>query len=359
MKFKDYLSNKYGEKIEEAIKNSDSELCDNLFLPDISPKIKQKIELLRINPKFEKDIQSLRKKRSNLIKECDYLYSNVERLLLDTEITENDLKVISNPNKKEEKTKKTEEVKKLGNIFINKDFDKDSCDLAKKYKLYPIKWWKEVLKMHILQDFLFSPSFLFQTDSINYSKKNKNSNPEIKPDLNFSIKIRKINKVPELFVQIFENTSRDDISKNWKIIKKQQEILKDSIFKKINFDIKISEDKKTKEVELFIQIFKNTHRDDISKNWKIIKKHQEKIKKTKNIKNYYPLKNLKIANEILNRIKEEEEYYDYAMCKSEKIKETDLTIAEEIWEDISYGEEKKAMNRVKQIRKRIIKELEL
>ena len=67
----------------------------------------------------------------------------------------------------------------------------------------------------------------------------------------------------------------------------------------LNFGIKIENNKVTKEPELFVQIFENTSLRDLENNWHIVAKQQKKLKEQKGIgKKFYPLKNLDKAKRI-------------------------------------------------------------
>jgi len=223
------------------------------------------------------------------------------------EVSKNKDGLTLSPPKGIDKTKTNEIGKEFNEMFMNKDFDRDAVGLAKKNRLYPIKFWKEIIKLYILEDFLAPIDYLLKTGLIG--------------------------RVPN------------------------NEVFKAS--KNLNFAPKLEKNKKTGELEFFIQIFDNTSLRDIKSNWKIINNYQKELRKTKNIKRSYILKNIEHAGKILNRKKKLIKYYEPTTDKWQKDKENDSVLATEIWGDTSEKDEKKAKNKLKQIRYQYKKRLNL
>jgi hypothetical protein len=115
-----------------------------------------------------------------------------------------------------------------------------------------------------------------------------------------------------------------------------------------NFTMFVKEEKTTKELELFIQIFENTSLDDIKKYWKSILKYQKILKENKKIgKRYYPLKKLGEAKEIFDLDKRK------GMSDWEKQEEIYGEVG-----DLNFGAiECKRKNKLKQIRHQYKKRL--
>ena len=220
-----------------------------------NPKIIQELEVLEMNEDFLKDISILRKKWANIIK--DYLFYLKK-------FTEKGLKILADAgaldklragsseppidpctskDKKELKSLQLKAYKPLENeIFI-----KDLIDLCKKYKVFPVSIWYRSIQLYVVYGQFLPTDKWFGVGLSNYAS--------------------------------------------------NEEIL--TMPKDLNFAIKIEENKETSEPELFIQIFENTSLGDIEKNWNFIVKQKDKLKKVKDIKkNYYPLKNLERNKKI-------------------------------------------------------------
>jgi hypothetical protein len=225
------------------------EEAENLFLDSSSPKIKQKIELLRLNKTFLTKADLLREKWKFLIKEFFSSYMKFENIL-DTEVIDNKYK-ISPPSKKGANIIK-KSLEKAQEKFTNKDFEKDIIKLTSETKLYPVEYWKNVVSGYVLTE-IFVPLNIF-----------------LKSGLEDYIPKKEVLRVPP----------------------------------RLNFAPKIIKNKKTKELELFIQIFDDTSLQDIKDNWNLVGELQKKIRKDKGMeKRFYPQKNINIFKKIINLMK--------------------------------------------------------
>ena len=208
-----------------------------------NPKTKQKIQLLRNDENFLHDINALKKKQKDSIKEASESIKKLENIF-DKALERAFLK-------KEYPAKMTKvEKKKLPNLvkvfqsdfFTGKKFNKDIVSLCRKYKLYPIDFWYYSLVFYILTDDFMQPNLW--------------AGRRLENKISF-----------EEFLKLPKN---------------------------MNFDFEIRLNKQTKEQELFIKIFESTSLHDLKKNWKIINALQKWLKKEKGIgKRYYPRKNVK------------------------------------------------------------------
>lgn len=210
---------------------------------NISPKIRQKIEVLEARPDFLDDIAKLREKHKDPIK------------VLNTNLQKNWQKFdemlanagIWNKIKKGEFTPKNptdistlltpKDLEEYGAIGFeaykpleDKNFCKDTIELCQKYECLPISYWKQTMQIYIATGHLHSPHSWFGVGMANHTAiKDAEDIFKLPRDLNFGLKIEtnKETKEPELFVQIFENTSLRDLENNWHIIAKQQKKLKE------------------------------------------------------------------------------------------------------------------------------------
>jgi len=270
------------------------------------PKIEQTIRLLKINKKFLNDIAILRKKWSSLTIEHK---APIDKVAIEV------VKMIDRgfPNKESPFTPNEEEEKNLlsfgksaeQNLFTNAKFNQDISSLCKKYKLYPISLWQsKVIILIVTNDF---------------SSSNKLAGEGL-----------------------IEHSSPEEVSQ---------------IPEDMNFGLKIEENKKTKEEELFIQIYETTSLQDVKKYWHTVKYYKDKLKKNKKInKNYYPRKSLKNAEEVfkLDKPTKSKKYYEPTLDKWINEKINDQKKALEIYGNnlSNKKEEQKAKNRIKQIRHR-------
>lgn len=272
------------------------EEIENLFLEGVSPKISKKIQLLRINKNFLRDVNILREKWTGLIDEYNLGFKKItEKLSKIWRKYKVKGSPLSHPLTKKEKDKFSFLARQTYEVLKNKDFNKDATSLAKKHTLYPTNLWRHPLILFIVTKKFFPVSYW--------------------------LKIGLENHFPT------------------------KEII--APLEDLNFAIEIRNNKETNEPELFIQIFENTILRDLKKNWKLITKCQKKLKKLKGIKKRdYILKNLKIAKK-LNELDKKE--------KSDWIKQE--KIYGEI-KGLDFGkEEKKRKNRIKQIRHRYKKRI--
>lgn len=174
------------------------------------------------------------------------------------------------------------------NALINKGFNADIISLVKKYDLLPRYFWSRLIEQIVLEELKFPSEILTA------------KNP---------------------------------------IVEKE---LEDAGFIKIeNCEIFLEKNTTINEDEIFIKIFPYTSLGDIRKSWKAISKLQKSIRKTLNIKSFYPLDNLDIAKKIK---------------KLDREKISDWEKAEKIWGEItgiskaSGAREIRRKNRLKQIR---------
>ena len=288
--------------------NLDKEI-EQWFKQDTSPKIKQKMELLELDSKFLKDISDLKKKHKKLVQEYrNYLKKiclKLDRILDNVDIRTKNFKFSDCF-----KTITPEEKKTITSLAIkaykpleDKELNKDAVDLCKKYKLYPANLWRHPLMLYIAIGSFTPLSYWLKTGLDKFMTKEEKKNIfKIAPNLNFAIKIEK--------------------------------------------------NKETKEPELFVQIFENTSLRDLEKNWQVVFEQQKKLKELKNIKKrFYPLKNLPIIEKLIKIDKMKKEIY-YEPVSGKPIKITDIYKALEIYPDTPFNkkEELKAGNRLRQIR---------
>ncbi len=272
------------------------EEIENLLLETSNPKIRQKIELLRINKEFQKRAKSLRKKWINLVKDFNYCLGKIKNLpsiKKSIKLVDGEFKIP--PPSKEEKAVAKSLEEKIKKVFLNSDFEKDIINLAKKSKLYPLEYWRYAVMLYILDKHFFSPAYF------------------LKIGLEKRFPKKEISNIP----------------------------------KDLNFAIKIEKNKKTKEPELFVQIFENTILRDLKKNWKLITECQKKLKEIKKIeKRYYPDRNLEIEKKLV---------------KLDSKKRSDWEMQEEIYgpvEDLDFGKiENKRKDNLRKIRQRLKKKI--
>lgn len=271
---------------------------------NISPKIEQKIELLEAKPSFLDDVAKLQEKHTDLIKifntNLQKNWQKFDEMLANAGIW-NKIKTgeFTPKNPADISTLLTpKDLEEFGALDLaayepleDKEFCKDAIELCRKYECLPISYWKQPMQIYIATEHFYSPHSWFG-------------------------------------VGLASHTAVKDI----------EDVLK--LPRNLNFGIKIENNKETKELELFVQIFENTSLRDLEKNWHIVAKQQKKLKEQKGIdKRYYPLKNLDKAK----RIKELREQG-----------KSDWEIQEEIYGDIGdldFAErEKKRKVWIKQIR---------
>ena len=225
-----------------------------------NPKTDQTIRLLKINKKFLKDITILRKKWHDFIEKYKTPIDKMVTGLL--EIAYQGYLNKKKPSGLREKVKKHlfrfgELTKK--DLFTNTKFNQDVLDLCRKYKLYPMSLWYYGVTLFIVTNNFFPLNQWGGMELVEYS-------------------------------------SSEEVSQ---------------IPKDMNFDPKIRKNKRTKEQELFIQIYETTSLQDIKKYWHTVKYYKDKLKKNKKIdKNYYPKKSLEIAEKLfpLDKIKSKSDW---------------------------------------------------
>lgn len=272
------------------------------LLREAHPKISQKIKLLELKKDFNEDVKSLRVKWRNLLK--PYLSSEKiylgELSRLFKKYKRDDPSIFNLITKKEKKNFENLEHSYFQQceVLKNDNFNKDLIELSKNHKLYPTSLWRYCLMSYVTSG-IFIP-FITMTAAISGEPYLSHEQaPEIPHDMNFMIKIE--------------------------------------------------EDAETSEPELWIQIFEDTSVEDIRKYWKIVKKYQDGLKelKLKGIKRYYPLENLPNAQK-LSELDQRESLSDW-----EKADEL-FGQEKEIWQGANNKElgrkETKIKNKVKQIR---------
>jgi len=290
------------------ISEKDKKEIEKWLLKCENPKTKQKIQLLISNEKFLDDIDILKKKWNDFLKDYVISIEKIEEILDKIMQKVYQAHVGQRPPPKLTK-QELENLSIWGKIFkedlfINTKFNKDIFNLCQKYKLYPIDLWKYPLFFYILTG--------------NFEQ----------PNIWAGLKLLGILSTRELI----------DLPKN------------------MNFDLEVRKNKKTKEQELFVQIFESTSWRDLKKHWKIINDLQKELKKEKGIdKRYYPKKNLEIEKKIIKLDKSKyKKYYEPTSNEWINQKITDQKKAFEIYDDSLFDEEdeQKAKNRIKQIRHR-------
>jgi hypothetical protein len=288
------------------ISEKDKDKIEKWLSETENPKIKQQIDLLKINEDFLNDIDFLKIKWKNFLKQYIAPMKKIEDLCFQI-IQRASIKKETPPKLKKQEEKNLKdwgEIFRKGKLFTNTKFNKDIFNLSKKYKLYPINLWQYPLTFYIL------------------------TNDFEQPNIWFGIKLLEIISQKEL-IQLPKN---------------------------MNFDVEVRKNKETREQELFIQIFESTSWRDLKKHWKVINDLQERLKKEKGIqKRYYPKKNLEIGKQLakLDKLKYEQ-YYEPTLDKWIDKKITDQRKALEIYENDFFDlkEEQKIKNKIKQIRHR-------
>jgi len=210
---------------------------------NISPKIKQKMELLEAKPSFLTDVASLQEKHTDLIKiynsNLEKNWQKYDEMVGNAGIWDKiktgeftpanpaDISTLLTPKDLEE----------IGILSLkayepleDKNFSKDAIALCEKYDCFPTNYWKKPIQLFIATGHFFSPTSFFAVGLANHTAvKDFEDIFNLPRDLNFGIKIEnnKITNEEELFVQIFENTSLRDLENNWHIVAKQQKKLKE------------------------------------------------------------------------------------------------------------------------------------
>jgi len=206
------------------------------------PKTDQKIEDLKINPNFLRNITILRKKWANFINKHKAFIDKILKLTI-----KNQNKSHLNKTKHYKLSKK--DLNKLSLIgkqhqwlFKNAEFNKDIFACAKKYKLYPIKNWQYPLTFFTVTNNFDPPNYW-----------------------------------PSLELQAYSS---------------MQEMIQ--LPRNMNFNLQIKDNEETNESELWIHLYENTTLQELKKHWKVINNYQDKLKRIKNTgKRYYPRKNMK------------------------------------------------------------------
>lgn len=215
------------------IKNELNEALKELYRRDVNPKIRQKMEILEMNDDFLKDMSVLRKKWANAVKEYNFYFKKIINKAFKKGADDDIKKIImggTKPTGDQYTLKDKKEFKVLGEKAYkplqDKLFNEDVVALCKKYKLFPTSIWKYPIQISVVFGEFF-PASNWLTVGLSGFASNKEI-MTIPQDLNFAIKIEnhKETNEPELFIQIFENTSLGDVEKNWKLIAKEKEKLK-------------------------------------------------------------------------------------------------------------------------------------
>lgn len=215
---------------------------EQLIREETNPKIKQRMEVLEYDDNFLKDTADLQEKYAELLDEYDLrldkIWQKLDEIIGNAGIWNkvktgnfqaadfSDFTHLCTPKDLEEfgflSQKAYEPLK-------NDEFNKDLIELCKKYSLFPIDYWRKPLQLFVATDNFFPPTNWFSIGLANHTPvKEMDDIFKVPPDLNFAIKIEnnKNTNEPELFVQIFENTSARDLTDNWHIVAKQQKKLK-------------------------------------------------------------------------------------------------------------------------------------
>jgi hypothetical protein len=280
---------------------------EDFQLAMVHRKINQKIKLLLMNDDFLELIKETKKKWESLA-------INYEKLL------EQQIALMNTAMKKYGRDSVASlyamtdnEMKELGTILsaINDlptpEFLNDLQDLAKKFKLYPLREWSNSLAFIVLGDFVIPPTML-------HPVLDKKGTPRFN----------------------------------------------------LNFLIDFGVEKATNEPQLKIQLFEDTTIDDIKNGWNIINQHQQELRKIKDIdkKRYYPLKNMDKAKKLLNLDTVKYHYGSFFKGRDDKEKREllpygELDKAEEIYGEVELSgkAEKKAKNKLKQLRHQYRKRL--
>jgi hypothetical protein len=220
-------------------------------------KTKKKWDDLVYNENFIKDVKSIRKKFPSLVKENKKTTSNYRKSGINFVSGSTKIEDLYNMNPKKAKEKFiplsenfANFAKEITSSLANKEFNEEVVSLCMKYKVYPIDYWQYSVAVYILVNEFFSPDIFYSLQIFDFLPEEAVKDTMIRPD-------------------------------------------------DINFALKIIKNKKTKENELYVQIFETTTSKDIKKNWKTIVKYQKKLREEKDIKKrFYPSSNLKAIDKI-------------------------------------------------------------
>ena len=226
------------------ISEKDKKEIEKWLLESENPKTKQKIQLLINNEKFLSDVDILKKKWNDLLKDYVASMEKTEEIL--DKIMQRAYQAHLKQKPAPKLTKQEQEnLSRWGKIFkedlfANTKLNKDIFNLCQKYKLYPIDLWKYPLFFYILTGDFEQPNIWA---GVKLSKiLSLKELIQLPKNMNFDLEIRKNKKTKEqeLFVQIFESTSWRDLKKHWKVIndlqkelKKKKALIKDIIHEKI------------------------------------------------------------------------------------------------------------------------------
>jgi hypothetical protein len=318
----------------------------NILDRSLPLEIKQKIRTLKLNQEFIKDCDIVKKNHKGLIGSKKKL---IKKFCKDYY---GKGKVLKKKTANLGFTAKESESlsQDLKKTYITEDhkFKKDILDLAKKYKLYPLYYWEILLIEIIAGNWLKNPfhfsSFLVLASFFRGTNK-------------IELRIREDSKTKEenIWILLNDGCTIRDIKNCWKRIKEELKKLKNSkeFTKNKNLQIIPEKNPYTEEKELWLCLPDDYTIRDILSSWKKISDKLKEIKiSKKNIKRHYPLRNLEIAEKINKTEKETDEWYEPTDDTFKEIKESDFTIIGEIFDQdfLKEKEEKRAVNKLRQIR---------
>lgn len=237
MRLDKYIS-KIAKKISPEIKQQIRDLAadpnyslerdyESWLSGNVSPKIKQKIELLLVNKRFMQRVLFLRKKWAPLVKEFGLLQRQAASVVMKAEVAENKFELLPPLPATTKKLNKLRVGERFNEVLTREDLDRDAIALAEENKLHPLEWWKESIKFFILMNIFIPISYLLTVNLRDYLAKDQKF--KVPAGLNFEPMIRKNQKTGELelITKIFEDTSLLDMKKNWKLIKEAQSRLRE------------------------------------------------------------------------------------------------------------------------------------
>lgn len=181
-----------------------------LILESLNKKTRQEIELLLVNPNFNKDVGAIRRQFRTTIKVAvgarEGLFAAIGGK------TKAELRVLSKQSTRSELR-----------ILNDSAFQKQRDDLGLRYRLRPKERWEVVLNYYILYGEIMAPfamsnrEFEFFFDGKSVAQTNFKPD-EIKISLhNFDVAI-KHSPDPRLYIEIFQDTSADDVKNGWGVV---------------------------------------------------------------------------------------------------------------------------------------------
>ena len=197
----------------------------------INPRILQDWNILRLNQNFIKDIEQLKKKWKDPLEKDrisgkkihSFFKNNCKRNKIDKPNIYDFMKTIVG---KKESSDFHRVFKKSIKFYFNKKLDNDLLKIAKKYKLYPLAFWINILRPFFFSNYFLNP-FLIGKEFIRKGEVIFQSSGD-----RLETKIINDKKTGEkrLSLVLFDDCSLVDIKSHWNYISyKLKEIRKEKI----------------------------------------------------------------------------------------------------------------------------------